>query len=63
MYKATTATNLTNAVNLAKNNAAIKVIVIAMDLGASVSPGDGTGGGATVSAYGIDSLYGNYYRA
>ncbi|MCC6895908.1 MAG: hypothetical protein IT321_24010 [Anaerolineae bacterium] len=45
MYKATNATNLRAAVLNARTNNAVKVIVIAMDLGASVSPGDGTGGG------------------
>ncbi len=54
MYKATDAPTLKNAIDQAKLNAAIKVIVISMDLGSSVSPGDGTDGGAT---YGLNGLY------
>ncbi len=57
MYKATDAASLTSQITSAKNSGIFKVMVIAMDLGASVSPGDGTGGGATFPAFGIDSLY------
>ncbi|MEZ4670790.1 MAG: hypothetical protein R3E39_23035 [Anaerolineae bacterium] len=53
MYKATNATTLATAINTA-SSAGRRVILITMDLGASVSPGDGTGGGAL---YGIDSVY------
>ncbi|MBL8119945.1 MAG: hypothetical protein JNJ78_20610, partial [Anaerolineae bacterium] len=53
MYKATTASELAAAITAA-NTANHKVILITMDLGASVSPGDGTGGGAL---YGIDAVY------
>ncbi len=54
MYKAVDASTLKDAITAAKNNTAVKVIVIAMDLGASVTPGDGTDGGVT---YGLNGLY------
>ncbi|MBL8155729.1 MAG: S8 family serine peptidase, partial [Anaerolineae bacterium] len=53
MYKATNAATLASAINTANTNP-IRIILITMDLGASISPGDGTGGGAL---YGIDSVY------
>ncbi|MBI1278935.1 MAG: hypothetical protein GC179_12475 [Anaerolineaceae bacterium] len=54
MYKAVDATTLKDAVVAATGNASVKVIVIAMDLGASISPGDGTNGG---NLYGVTNLY------
>jgi hypothetical protein len=45
-YRANTTSEFLNAFNAAKNDSNNnRIIIIAMDLGANVSPGDGTGGG------------------
>ncbi len=50
MYRANSGTNLDDAINKARTDGN-RVIVMAIDLGANASPGDGTGGGN------IDSVY------
>jgi hypothetical protein len=50
MYRANNATTLANAINQARTDGN-RVIVMTLDLGANVSPGDGTGGGSINSVY------------
>lgn len=50
MYRANSASNLDDAINKARTDGN-RIIVMALDLGVNVSPGDGTGGGSINAVY------------
>ncbi len=53
MYSAFDGTSLANTLNIINSSGAFKVILITLDLGASASPGDGTGGNAVNPMAGV----------